>query len=467
MNGDGTGVRQLTYHNPAAAESESDYSPKASPDGTKVAYIAGETIAPTGTISGNGTNCSGQETQAVWVTNSDGTNAHVVRSTDWGIVSYCNAGAAQEVAWSPDGTKLLVRDTFGSCYGGHEVGIMNADGSNYQSLSCIAANGGPTLGLDWSPDGTKVVALIGGASSSGYQVWDVSGVTPVATSSFANTLPNGSNNASDCIRFSPDSTMLAVADVNNGGSIFIFDLNGNLLSTINTLGHENMSGGADAFWWSSATPGTLHSMTLPEQSIYVNACASYTVTLLPSTFNSSGTLLTHGFSSANVNITSGDGDAFYVDPFGTIQFSQTRSAAAGTVQLSNFTVSSNMVPLTVDSACNCQTKAASGLTVKRSGLRYVVASEDQMVQTLTVTNSTGAPVTGPIEIVISNLTSAVNLTNLGGTSGCKSAGSPYITAMQSGSLAAGASVSVQLLFRDPLRSGFSYTTAVTTGAGAP
>jgi hypothetical protein len=35
-----------------------------------------------------------------------------------------------------------------------------------------------------------------------------------------------------------------------------------------------------------------------------------------------------------------------------------------------------------------------------------------MVQTLTVTNSTGGQVTGPINIVISSLSSTVTLTNL-------------------------------------------------------
>lgn len=50
-----------------------------------------------------------------------------MRSVNWGSVSYCNAGAVLETAWSPDGTKLLVRDYFGACAGQLEVGIMNAD----------------------------------------------------------------------------------------------------------------------------------------------------------------------------------------------------------------------------------------------------------------------------------------------------------------------------------------------------
>jgi hypothetical protein len=282
-----------------------------------------------------------------------------------------------------------------------------------------------------------------------------------------NTLPNGSNNGSDMVRFSPDSSMVAIADVNNGGSIFVYDLNWNLIATINTLGHENMSGGYDAFWWSPNAPGTLGSMTLGVSSVYVNACANYTVQLLPSTYNSSGTFLTHGFQGANINITSGDGDSWYLDAFGPIQYSQNRGSGAGTLQLTNFSASSNIVPLTVDSTCNCQTAGGTGLVVRRSGLRYVLGSEDQMVQTLTVTNATGGSVSGPIHIVISSLSPAVTLTNLSGTSGCASSGSPYITALQTGSLAAGASVSAELIFRDPRLSGFTYATTVTTGFGAP
>jgi len=208
-------------------------------------------------------------------------------------------------------------------------------------------------------------------------------------------------------------------------------------------------------------------MTLPMPAIYVGACKGHTVALLPSTYNNSGTFLTHGFSGANLNITSGDGDAVYVDPFGTIQFSQTRNSATGTVQLSNFGISSNTVPLTADQNCTCQAAGASGLALTRSGMRYVSGSEYQIVQELSVTNTTGAAIGGPIEIVISNLSSPVTLTNFNGTSGCASSGSPYVTVLASGSLAAGASASVELLFRDPLLAGLTYTATITSGVGAP
>jgi hypothetical protein len=261
--------------------------------------------------------------------------------------------------------------------------------------------------------------------------------------------------------------MLAIADGNNGGTVRVVDLSGNSIANISTLGKENMAPGYDAFWWSAKSPGTLGSMTLGVPSVYVNACTNYTVLLQPSTYNTSGTLLSHGFGGANVNITSGDGDSWFLDAFGPFQYSQTRDSASGTLQLTNFSVSSNTVPLTVDSTCTCQTPGSAGLTLRRSGMRYVLGSEDQMVQTLTVTNSTGGSVASPINIVISSLSPAVTLTNLSGTSGCTQSGSPYVTALQSGSLAAGASVSVELIFRDPLLSGFTYTTTVTAGFGAP
>ena len=100
-------------------------------------------------------------------------------------------------------------------------------------------------------------------------------------------------------------------------------------------------------------------------------------------------------------------------------------------------------------------------------MRYVLRSANQVVQTLTVTNSTGGSVAGPVNIVISNLSPAVTLTNLSGTSGCASSGSPYVTALPSGSLAPGASATVELIFRNPLLSGFTYSATVTAGFGAP
>jgi hypothetical protein len=178
-------------------------------------------------------------------------------------------------------------------------------------------------------------------------------------------------------------------------------------------------------------------------------------------------LVNHGFSGVNGNINSGDGDSWHVDGFGNAYYNQTRGSATGTMQLTDIGVSSNTIPMTVDSTCSCQA-AGSGITVTRGGFRYVTSAQDQYEQTLEVTNNSGSTVSGPINVVIENLTSTATLTNPGGTTGCTSPGSPYVTLVQAGSsLAAGHSASVSLNFRDPSLAGFTYSTAVTTGAGAP
>jgi hypothetical protein len=101
-------------------------------------------------------------------------------------------------------------------------------------------------------------------------------------------------------------------------------------------------------------------------------------------------------------------------------------------------------------------------------LRYVTSSQQQFLQTLTITNNSGSAIAGPVNIVIQGLPSTVTLTNAGGTTGCTSSGSPFMTVvLANGSLSAGQSASIQLDFRDPSLGGFSYTTAVTSGFGAP
>ena len=469
MNGDGSGVTQVTFHNPAAT-SQDHLRPSISSDGSKIAYINGETIAPSGSISSNNVNCTGSETQSLWVANSDGTNPHVVRTVNWGFVSYCNAGAVADAVISPDGTKIVVKDTFGDPSSGcqAEMVVINIDGTNPVGLACVdnyAAWGDPSIGLDWSPDGTKLIATVPCAANGcvnwvvyDSSTWTVSSTIPV---------PGGFQYLT---RFSPDSTLLAYFNNNepNGGAIQIMDLSGNAVSSL-SMSSVNVSpgGAAGALWWGASTPGSLQNMTLGVPSLYVNSCPSYTVQLQPSTLNSAGTFVSHGYTGVNVDITSGDGDSWHVDGFGNAYFVTTRNSASGTLQLSHFNVNSPTIPLTIDQNCNCQT-SASGLTLARGGLRYVNSSQQQFLQTLTVTNNSGNAVAGPVNIVIQGLPSTVTLTNASGTTGCTSSGSPFMTVVPAnGSLAAGQSASIQLDFRDPSLGGFSYTTAVTAGFGAP
>lgn len=460
MNGDATGVRQVTFHNPSA-QSQPHSHPRVTADGSRIAYVNAETIAPPGSVSSN-ENCSGQQITGLWVANSDGANPHVIREQYWPFTSYCNAGVILDEVWSPDGTQLVVKDTMGSSGAGcaNEIVVINADGSNQRQIACNNNWGQPTLGLDWSPDGSKVAALVacGGAgdepSCSQWVIWDTS------TWSVISTIPSPGGNANFATRFSPDSTLLAYN--NTTGQIGIMDLSGNPVTSFSVPALN-----ATELWWSANTTEAPAGMTLGVPSVYVNACPNYMVQLKPSTFDAPGALITHGYSGVNGSISSGDGDSWHVDGFGNAYYNQTRGSAAGALQLTNIGVSSNTVPLTVDSTCACQS-APAGITVTRGGLRYVASAQQQFVQTLTINNTSGSVVAGPINVVIQNLTSTVTLSNPSGTTGCTSSGSPFVTLVPAGSsLAAGASASATIYFRDPSLGGFTYSTAVTSGAGAP
>jgi hypothetical protein len=472
MNGDGTGATQVTFHNASVGFNQGHFQPSISADGSKIVYVNGETIAPPGTLGQNGTNCSGSQSSSFWVVNSDGTNPHVIRQpTDYDV--HCNHGQAGEAVWSPDGTKILVTDGFGDfttspgCQ--YEIAVIDSNGNPIKTLTCNNGAGITQVGLDWSPDGTKAMALVacGGSGDehtcTQWVIWDTS------TWDVISTIPTPSGNDEFLTRFSPDSTLLGYYDQNvTPHTINIMDLSGNSVSSLNMSSVNVSPGGfAGSLVWSASTPGTLQTMTLGVPSVYVNACSGYTLYLDPLVLNSSGALVTHGYTSANLNSNSGDGASFHVDGFGNAFFNATRSSGSGTLQLSNFGVNSPTISFTADQNCTCQT-TASGVSLTRGGLRYVTSSQDQFVQTLTVKNTTGSTVTGPINVVLENLTSTAILTNASGTSGCTSPGSYFTTVVPAGSsLAPGATASVVLYFRDPSLGGFNYTTAVVAGPGAP
>jgi hypothetical protein len=103
------------------------------------------------------------------------------------------------------------------------------------------------------------------------------------------------------------------------------------------------------------------------------------------------------------------------------------------------------------------------IAISRSGFRLNRAT-GRFVQTVVLTN-TGAAISGPVSLVLDNLSANASLFNGSGvTSVFAPINSPYID-VTAGSLAAGASVSVTLEFTDPTRGAFTYTTRVLAGAG--
>jgi hypothetical protein len=117
-------------------------------------------------------------------------------------------------------------------------------------------------------------------------------------------------------------------------------------------------------------------------------------------------------------------------------------------------------------ASTCAANVSAQITIKRGGFAYNAGTQ-QFVQTLTLTNSGTSAITAPIYVVFDGLGSNASLANGSGTTSCNPPTSPYITAVTSGSLAAGQSATVQLQFANPSKAGITYNTRVLAGSGTP
>jgi hypothetical protein len=95
-------------------------------------------------------------------------------------------------------------------------------------------------------------------------------------------------------------------------------------------------------------------------------------------------------------------------------------------------------------------------------------SRAMRIQTVKLTNISGCLLTGPIYLVLDNLSHNATLTNQSGvTTNAAPLGNPYVT-VQTGNMSAGASVTLTLTFQEaPLSSTINYTTRVLSGPGTP
>jgi len=92
---------------------------------------------------------------------------------------------------------------------------------------------------------------------------------------------------------------------------------------------------------------------------------------------------------------------------------------------------------------------------------------NKLSQTVTVTNDTGATVTGPVQLVLGGLSNNTTLANsTGNTANNYPVGAAYITAT-SGNMAPGAAVNVVLQFTPPASGTVTYTPSTVTGTTAP
>ena len=135
------------------------------------------------------------------------------------------------------------------------------------------------------------------------------------------------------------------------------------------------------------------------------------------------------------------------------------SQATAIIMTQDQDVTANFIP------CTCAGNVSTSVSVKRLGFVLNPATR-RYAQTVTVTNTSAHPITGPISLVLDNLSANVTLFNASGTTDSLEppAGSPYMNANVS--LGPGQSVSFALQFTDPTNAAISYTTRVLAGPGS-
>jgi hypothetical protein len=159
------------------------------------------------------------------------------------------------------------------------------------------------------------------------------------------------------------------------------------------------------------------------------------------------------------------------DVFDSVDLSGTASARSNR-RISFIIGNGPIQPQDVTPACS--TDVSGQVSIQRSGLtpKYgkVGAANVQIgyLQTLTLTNTAGTAINGPIELAFGNLPSAVSVANSNGaaaqTVSCNSpAGAPYLT-LPASSLAPNTPVQLIVLFLDSTKTPFSgYTARVLAG----
>ena len=137
------------------------------------------------------------------------------------------------------------------------------------------------------------------------------------------------------------------------------------------------------------------------------------------------------------------------------------SAATAVIMSQSQTVTANF------SFCGCALDVSDAIVVTRGGFVLNLVT-GRYVQTVTLTNTSGSSITGPISLVLDNLSSYASLFNASGSTDSLEppAGSRYVN-VTNNNLGAGASVSVQLQFTDATRTTpINYATRVLAGPGA-
>jgi hypothetical protein len=114
--------------------------------------------------------------------------------------------------------------------------------------------------------------------------------------------------------------------------------------------------------------------------------------------------------------------------------------------------------------CNCaqDVTLSMGVTFGAFTLNPITG---RYVQTVTLTNNSGGTITGPISLVLDNLSANASLFNATGTTAVVlPAGSPYLDSATT--LANGQSVGLTLQFTNPTNAAITYSARVLAGPGS-
>jgi len=130
--------------------------------------------------------------------------------------------------------------------------------------------------------------------------------------------------------------------------------------------------------------------------------------------------------------------------------------AAGTAVPALFPVS--LIVSSGPPAKACSADASSLVSVSLSAIRYNAAMK-LYEQTAAITNTSGSTISGPINLIVENLSSDANVQNASGMTTCNAPGSPYLA--NSHLLTSGQSLGLTIHFADPTKQPISWTAEVT------
>jgi len=179
-------------------------------------------------------------------------------------------------------------------------------------------------------------------------------------------------------------------------------------------------------------------LTAPSVNVTgVTQGAIYNLSSVPAAGCNTTDALSGVASSATVSLSGGNGH-------GEGQF--TATCSGGTDNAGNLAPA---VAVTYDVVLNVSPRVHVSSTFKKQNTQA----------TLTVRNTSPKPIFGPIQVVLTNLTSGVTLSNSTGTY----LGNPYIAVAGVGTLGPGQSVSVQLQFNNPGNVKINFTPITFSG----